>query len=276
MSSNTAQFGLPLVKDVKQTILPVIENCGSTALVLGFFPISATTFDGTETTFTLSSGTVDIESYTVAETTDQGHGLDGVSQYMAMVLSYRQAKDNIITGYVDFVSAGNDGYYSSWAMPSRDWVHRYNAGTLLQSLRVGMASTTYTSPSAPDAPEGSDATLKWAASVDLTTNGSQCAFFDFNWINLFQTSMKTDGTNGALIPLSIATKTNPSGGYFKAAYIASKPVIIPGGAPLFNTIRIIRLKQDVPAGDYGFVFTISYTKDSIQVSTDVTLTLTVN
>lgn len=273
-STSSAQFGLALSSPVTQTILPVIENMGSSALVLGFFPIAKTTFQGTETTFALSSGSVGIQSYTIADRINSGHGLDGIPQYMAMVLSYRQATDRIYLGYTDFVNAGNDGYFSSWVMPSRDWMQRYNAGALLSSLQVGMATQNYAIPSNPSNPSADNGTLTWATSVDLSTNGSQCAFFDFNWLDLFNSSPVATN-KGQVIPLSISTASNPAGGYFKATYIADKPTIVPGGAQMFTTIRIIRLQQDVPAGNYTFTFTISYTENSIQASTNVNLTLTV-
>jgi len=273
------QFGLPLTEPSTQTIIPILDTYGR---AYGFFPVQSTTFQGTETSYNLPDGALAITTVTLPPKVQNNTNVSRISQYMAAVYDPVQVAAAPWRGYAEFVSSDvpqNIGYYSWWSMPPGNWFQHFGAGVFINSLEFGMNEYVYTAPAGQGAPTvgTSNATLTWNCTVDLISFQQQTSFIDFNWLDLFQTSLQDNpnyspGTQ--IIPLSITTTSNPAGGYFKASVVQAlgAQVTLPGGAEMFNTIRILRLSDPV-AGSYVFGFDIA---DNLGNTTPVTLTLTVN
>src|SRR5271167_1130585 len=105
------QFGLPLTMPSTQTIIPILDQYGKAA---GFFPITSTTFLGTETTYMLPDGTVDITTVTLPPKVQNNTNVSRVSQYMAAVYDPAQVSLAPWRGYKEFVDStipNNIGFY---------------------------------------------------------------------------------------------------------------------------------------------------------------------
>ena len=277
MSNN--QYGLPLTEPVTQTLLPIVMPSGR---VYGFFPIQSTEFDGTETTFALSEGPVPITTVTVAPKNYQNNSYQQrVPQYVAAQWPSTVEQQAPWRGYTELITVdqpNNIGFYSWWSMPVAGWFHHFGQGVLLNSLQFSMSNYVYVPPSASLTAVTTPQALTWATTANAQSFVQDCAFFDFNWVELFQAQFQSDpsvqGSN--VIPLSIAIASNPAGGFFKASVLQSMngQVIYPGGGAVFNTIRILRL-QDPTAGLYTFNFTISANINGVIESVPAVLNLTV-
>lgn len=279
MSSNGNQYGLPLAAPSQQTILPIITSKGR---LMGFYPITSTTFAGNERTFSLSDfPNVPITTVTlptqVQDGIGSGHG-GRVRQYMAAQWPQNQEGRRPWLGSASLVAPEDTGYYSWWSLPTESIMKHFGRGNLVNSLLVRMNIVPAT-PGTPSAPAGTNAALKWVASVDNVSLDTQCPFIDFNWVQLFQTGFEADVTQqgDAVLPVRIDTVSNPAGGAFKAAIVQTMggQQSVAGGSVIFNTVRIMKLADDVAAADYVFTFNISYVKAGKQLVTPVTLTLTV-
>lgn len=273
------QFGLPLETPSKQTVLPAITSKG---MLMGFYPIANTTFDGTEETFALSDYTVPITTVTlpprVQDGVGSGHG-SRVAQYMAAQWPEKIEGQQPWIGSASWISPNNTGYFSWWSLPTEAIMKHFGRGLLINSLLVRMDVSTTTTPGAPTPPDASDGALKWIVSLDEVSLDTNCPFFDFNWPALFQTSFVSDDTQqgDAVLPLRIDTVSNPPDSTFKAVIVQTLggQQAVAGGGVIYNTIRVMKLADRVAAGDYIFTFSISYVKDGVQLATPVTLTLTV-
>lgn len=271
--SSTIQAGLPLEQSSTQTILPIVQINQSTAILHGFFPISETTFTGTESSFTLAEGDVPLTTITLPRSVDDVSDYK-VSQYMAVVYDYRQATDREYEGYTAFVDVNDTGYFSSWSMPIVKWMHRFGRGTLIGNMTVNMAADNPgpQDPTPPSPPQDAG-TVRWVSTLDINTAGNQCAFFDFNWISLFQASMNSrpiSANKTPVVPLKIEIVSNPPTGEFKASLVSQQGASSPVGGIVFDTIRIIKLKDTVDSGAYEFQFRIT---DQFAGTHDVELTL---
>ena len=278
MSSN--QYGLPFTAPSTQTLLPIIMPSGR---IYGFFPITQTTFAGTETTFELTEGPVPITTVTLPpkvsnNTYDEGR----ITQYMAAQWPADEEEQEPWIGYSELVSVNvpnNIGYYSWWSMPVTMWFHHFGRGQLWNSLMFNLSKYVTAPAGSPNPPDvTTPQTLYWATTQNLQAFSTECSFFDFNWVTLFETQYPADPSlqSNAAVPLSIATTSNPTGGFFKASVltIQGSQVIIPGGGAVNNTVRILRL-QDPVAGEYVFDFTITANIGGDVVTVPVVLTLTV-
>jgi hypothetical protein len=273
------QFGLPLSAPSKQTIIPVLDQYGR---AYGFFPIAETTFAGTETSVTLPNGPVAITTVTLPPKVQNNTNVSRVPEYMAAVYDPAQVALAPWRGQTVFVSSDvpqNIGFYSWWSMPPGNWFQHFGAGIFINSFEFGMNDYAYTPPPGQGNPGvgNSSAVLTWNCSVNLAAFENQYSFIDFNWIDLFEASLKDNpnySPGSQVIPLSITTVSNPAAGYFKASVVQTLGAqsIVPGGGVLFNTVRILRLSDPV-AGSYVFDFDIT---DNLGNTTPVTLTLTVN
>lgn len=294
-ASSMVQFGkpFPVGFTVAQTILPIITPAG---VVVGFFPITSTTFTGTETTFALASGTVPITTVSLPETNTLSF-LDG--QYRNALYMAAMWTDPITTanttnaghpvifrnfapwrGYPEFVDGAKPkdlGYYSWWSMPATLWRHHFGAGTYLNALTNDLDFPIPTPPSTSAPAPVTPQTLRWSCTADAQSMLIDCAFFDFNWVKEFQLVYQPDPAqigNGA-IPMSISVVSNPAGGFFKASVVQGLgQTIIPGGGVVFDTIRILRL-EDPTAANYTFNFSISTSINGTIVSVPAVLTLAV-
>jgi hypothetical protein len=254
------KLGLPLATPSHQTILPIF--CGGNGNLQGFFTIASTTFNGSETSFTLADGAVPIQSVTLPKKVSDGSNY-GVQQYMAVVYPDDQVSKRPWVGHSAWVDTNDTGYAISYSMPSQGWYTRYNRGTLITNLRVNMAALSMTPPSSTP-PSATNATQRWVASMNRLSSELECGFFDFNWVSLFKAS------SPSIDPLSITIVSNPAGGVFKSTLVPYQVVAGQGGVQ-FNTVRIIRL-LDAAAGTYVFNYQVTDTKGN---TTPCTLTLTV-
>lgn len=278
MSSN--QYGLPLTKPSKQLLLPIVLTSGRVA---GFFPIAETTFAGTETTFALSQGSVPITTVTLApKVSSNVYDENRVQQYMAA--QWPEDLDGVFPwrGYEELVSAdipNTIGYYSWWSMPVTMWFHHFGRGSYLSAMKFNLDKYVTAPPSPPGPPDvTTPQTLEWATTMNLQAFTTDCAFFDFNWVALFDAQFVPDPQQqgSGVVPLSIQTVSNPVGGYFKASVVTAQgaQTIVPGGGVQFNSIRILRL-QDPPAGTYTFTFLITQNVNGAITTSNAVLNLTV-
>ncbi len=268
-STSATQFGLPLKSPSTQTILPIVEQFQSSARVLGYIVIASTEFDGTETSYEVVEGVnAPISSVTLPTSIAQNdHPL--VPQYMAVVFSYDEAKQQPWSAWPNFFTFETSGFYSNWSLSKEVRRLNYGAGNLISSLTVKM---DYVNPAGtipdPEAPPVQDGTFKWVTNIDLSTVGPECSFFDFNWMDLLL-SEPPAGVNN-ISPVRITTLTNPAG--FKAA-ILQRPTTIPGGAIVFDTVRIVRLQDNLASGSYEFDFQVTWMSEGVETTADATLTL---
>lgn len=319
-------FGRPLVKPSKQTILVVMG--APSGSIFGYFSIAETTFDGTETSFTMPDGTVPIQSIThpsfqhptfntrAAGLPDGQDYLTGgrlniartnspvVGQYMAAVWPdsellkartvHRYGAGNPVqagirggaqavpgagaltipwNGFSNFVDVSMLGYAHYWVNALNTTEDRLTLGVLVQSLTLGMASVPANfdpnTPIPPD-PENPNATMRWYANVSQSALIGACPYFDFNWVNLFQSKNKQYRNSTTVIPQSITPTTVPPG--FKVFLVGTNPTVVVGTNVTYDTLRVMLIDPDAaPPGDYEFAFTVSTDQGSAQV----TLTLTV-
>lgn len=255
------KLGLPLAEPSVQTILPII-NAGNGNIV-GFYPIAQTSFDGTERQFALSQGNVPINTVTLPPKINDGTGY-GVKQYVAVIFDAPLDKHNMPwLGYSEFVDTNSTGYQLRWYQPSigRGWL--LQQGTVIGALALGMDQSP-PAPNTPVPPTAVNGTMRWAGRLDLNGSEYECAFFDFNWVELFQ--VKSENPN---YPKRLEVVSSPPGGEFKSSLVPY-PALTPLGCPEFNTIRILRLKNAV-AGDYVFNYRVV---DSNNLSVNVQFTLT--
>lgn len=274
---SSIQYGLALAAPSKQTLLPVMLPSGK---VYGFFPIASTTFTGAETTFALANGSVAITTVTLPPKVSTNiHGENRVQQYMAAVFPTNTERTQPWRGYPELVPVDipNDiGYYSWWSMPVTMWFNHFGKGAFLDSMTSGMANFVPSAADEQDPPTiTTPKTLEWACTMNLQAFTEECAFFDFNWVALFNAVAQADPTafGNGVIPLSISTVSNPATGEFKASVVQGHggQTIVPGGGVQFNTVRILRL-HDPEAGAYVFNFAVT---DNLGQSVPAVLTLTI-
>jgi hypothetical protein len=252
-------YGEALAAPIQQTILPAMDQTGR---VYGFYPITSTLFTGNETDFTLPDTVVPLKSVTLNSTPGRS-----VDQYMAAVWPTGLAhNDHPWKGSASFID-GADGYYRWFSMPTLSWFTHFGMGTLLNALNQGM-SNPFTPQETAAAPNATSATMKWEASLEYSALYGECAFFDFNWLTVFQAKSSLSPVRIVVIsnPTPIAPATVPT---LKATVIGIPSATVAG--PVYDTIRIIKLGDTVP-GEYVFNFRVY---DDQGQSTPVTFTLNV-
>lgn len=254
-------LGLPFTAPVKQTLIPV--QCARNNIV-GWIPIAATEFAGTETTFPLASGALPITTVTLPPMAQNSNGQFRVNQFMAAVFPSVDSEKGPWLKYPEFISIRSSDYVMQWFMPVMGQGYRVNLGALLGDLKMGMDFRSGDLPPPIDPPAVTPGTLQWAVSLAPHALGPDCPFFDFNWVELFNS--QTDGVD----PLRIEIVSNPVSGEFKTTVVAYQSITPLGGAQ-YNTLRIINLKHAEP-GQYVFNYAVV---DTLGQSTPVTLTLTV-
>jgi hypothetical protein len=274
MSANI--YGAGLTSPSKQTILPVMLTSGR---VVAFLPITVTTFAGTETTYTTANGPVPITSVQLPpKNVTNVYDEQRVEEFMVIQWPETDDSSSPWLGYPGMVlpdMPNTIGYYSWWSMPVTTIFQHFGRGVYLSALKFNMDQTVPagTSPTPPPVTNGD---LRWACTMDQQAFETSCAFIDFNWVQLFQAQLQTDGVTNNVIPLSITTDSNPTGGQFKASVLQGLggQTVYPGGGVMFDTIRIIRL-QAPAAGNYTFTFTITANDNGVVETSNATLTLTV-
>lgn len=277
-------FGQPLRVPSKQTMLPVIGQHGQ---IYGYYPIAETTFVGTETTFTLASGTIPVTTVTVHDrgTPSFSVGLDAVPQYMAAKFENEYSLPMLPwAAHSEFVSADNQnfiGYYSWWSMPEVTTVHHYGRGALINSLMLNLAEYGSTDPGStnPTPPSvTSPQAYYWDAPLNFQSLINECTFFDFRWDTLFETSIQEDKTQAgnSIVPLTLNVVSNPAGGEFKASLVTGLggQTVVAGGGIMFNTVRVLQLKDAAP-GTYTFNFEVSATFNDAAQATVIPVVFTV-
>lgn len=285
MTSSTLVLGQEFQQPLAHTILPVaVVNvqkfpAGATSLrIVGYFPISETEFDGTETSFTLASGDVQVSSVRYPQglrRTIDNEGTERLNEYMVAVWPQSGVDAEPWRGHPEFIPFQNTGYFRRWSQPSSGAILNYGTGVLLGSIWQNMAiRSDAADPVVPPVVPGDDGTLRWVASMDIASTGHPCDFFDFNWWDTFQADPPPNLDLNTVVPLRISTVSNPDTGEFKAA-VLQRQTIVPGGAPVFTDIRIIKMVDSPPAGDYTFEFRIFMNHEGVELSHDVELTLTV-
>lgn len=265
----STEYGLPFTAPVKQTILPAMIQTGE---IKGWYPISARTFAGTETSLTLpdtgngGSGTVvPLQTVTVDLT-----GNNGMKQYMAAVWPAGLAKDYKPWGS-SLLQPPDAGFYHWYSMATESWYEHYGAGALFTGLQGGTMNLSVSAASNPAGPSvTTPLALTWQASIAYAMLNGDCPFFDFNWVTLFATQSNTPGKRIVITsnPAPVAPDPLP----YLTASIIGTPTATGAGVPLYDSIRIMKLTDEVPPGSYPFVFTIY---DDLGQTVTATLNLTV-
>jgi len=287
------KVGLPLPASINQTILPVMS--WPSGKVHGFFPITSTTFLGSETSFTLPEGAITITTVTLPQNknrvgafmaavyvdpayqnksmqdtgdknTSQPQALQAQALAYAAILSLPSSQNSPWLGYHTFVNTNNTGYVYRHIMGTEAWFSLMNSGNLIGSLNSSM-SKVVTSPAPQGAPTAGNGALRWVATMNVSSNNLPNLFFDFNWQAMFSAS-STSST-----PLTLTVNSNPAGGALKAVLVtgANGQTLDPNGNVQFTTVRIIKIGDVVP-GVYNFTFSVV---DNLNQTTPVTLALTI-
>lgn len=256
------QYNIPLQSDSTQTILPILTEDGR---VHGFYPIVETVFNNTQTSYTTSD---DVVVPLKVVTVDANPTMRAVTQYVAAVFPVGLPVNYIPWASVDLIDAA-DGSYRWYSLPSQGWVLHFSKGLCMDAIQNNLAPTVV-APVAPTAPTAEDGTMEWRASLDYQAMLGDCAFFDFNWMTVFQ-AKSTSGVD----PLRIQVLSNPEP-IAPATVPPMKATVLgipqaSGDGVIYNTIRIMRLSELVP-GDYEFNFRVL---DTAGLYTDVLFTLTI-
>ncbi len=268
----TINWNATLSEDVVQTILPVLARHQGSAVATGYFIISSTTFDGSETEFEVDT---DVE-VPIRPVVLPKRGYDGslnnaiVPEYMAVVYDWEFHREtNPYAGIPTFIPAHDNTYFMQYIQASGDYKMRGSWGNLIGSLRIAMDQVSSgPAPSGPPVVGEDDVTQYWRASIPFGGLGVSCAFYDLNWVDTFEST--SQGALGS--PNRIEIVSNPSGNILKAMVVRQNPTYVGEGGVLYDTLRIVALVPNVPAGDYEFEFKIVGANDQ-SVSVDFKLTV---
>jgi hypothetical protein len=255
------QYGKALEQDSVQTLLPAMTEDGR---VWGFYPIAETTFDGTETGFEVEAGvTVPVKTVTV----DTDTYLHSVTQYVAAVWPIGLAINYFPWASSNLI-AKDDGYYRWYSMPTETWTTHFGKGVVIEAIQNNL-NTTVPEPVAPVPPDVVDGSMEWRASVNYTAMSGPCSFFDFNWMDVFQAKSTKDPVRIVVVsnPAPISPETVPP---MKATIVGIPQAS--GNGVLYNTIRIMKLTENLLPQAYTFEFEVV---DSSDNRTSVEFTLTV-
>lgn len=273
------EFGVAFDAPVTQTILPIVIK--PTGMMAGFYFIPSTAFTGNETTFALANGSVPVDTVQHPYTVDDGSGFyKNSAKFMAAVWDVDQESKAPWQGHTEWVDTNNTGMFSRWSMPVQAVRNIVSEGALFESFRVRMnIVAAQPTPPQPLPPDGDNATMSWVSVGEYDTLAQDCAFFDVNWFELFQTTYKqtyilADGTT-ARVPIRITPLTVPP--EFKVMVVkAAGTNVIAQGGEVYDTLRFIRTGSlNIAAGgtaNYNFTFEIV---DDFNQTTSVSLTLTV-
>jgi hypothetical protein len=237
--------------------------------LLAVIPISPTAFDGTETSFTLSGTPRPLNKIPIQDYNSRSY--PPTKFVMAIAITRVQESANAWMGFAASVLP----IQSVW--PFREWANTQGStpnqqeslGTVFTFLTGGGASAV-SGPTASTQPTlTSPLELTWTC-VTPIANAPACAFFDFNWVQLFAVNANSNVGD----PAYITVTGQPAGGLLKALVLQMPEPMGPEGGPVYNTIRIMKMTpQPLVAGDYEFTFTVYNT--SGLASATATLDLTV-
>jgi hypothetical protein len=253
------KYDQPLAVSSVQTVLPAITKDG---LVRGFYPIASTTFDGSETEFTLSDGVVVPLSVV---TLDPDPSSRFVFQYVAAVFPSGLPYNYQPWSSADLIRA-DEGSYSWYTLPTQGWMHHFGKGVMINAIQSSLNTDVEPPTGGSGTPVPVDTTMNWAASVPSAVLSGDCSFFDFNWMTLFS-------SKSALTPVRISVNGNPvdkDGNPVFRATVVGNPTATGTGVQ-FDTVRVMKLSANV-LGAYTFNLRVTDDKGG---TTDVVLTVTV-
>lgn len=251
----------PLAASSTQTVLPAMLEDGR---VVGWYPITETEFDGTEVAFTLDDNVeVPLKVVTVDSAT-------AVTQYVAAVWPTGLANNYQPWASSQLVSVA-DGNFRIWNMTTQGSKVREGGGILVEAFRSNMApSILNTTPNLN--PQVADmVSLAWNASVKYDLLTGNCTFFDFNWMTLVSNTL-VDGEQA--FRLEVVSNPAPIG-VEKQSPLLARVLGVPtalGDGVVYDTVRIMKNRDTIPAGAYVFQFKVYNTQG---YSTAVALTVTV-
>ena len=268
---STIKWGAPLSAPSVQTLVPVLARVQGSANVTGFFVIPATEFDGTETRVEVAED-IDVPIQPVVL---PPRGYDGslnnaiVQEYMGCVYDWELNREvNPYAGIPTFIPSDDNSYFNRYVNASGEIKSNYSRGNLRGALRIGAMTVSQPPVDPPEAGE-TEAIQYWRASVPFGSIGQSCAFYDLNWVDVFQSS--TIGSLGQ--PNRIEVVSNPTGGILKAMVLRQMPLYVGEGGVAYDTLRFVALVPSVPADDYVFNFKILGVGD-LSVNVELTLTVT--
>lgn len=269
------KLGEAFKEPVLHNALLVITKIQGALQVKGIVPLEVPeTFTGTETQYAFKGQVYPVISVQQQPTVKDRAEADQPS-YLAFFYDLESASDRPWLGIPGFTPNKESQHYLRWSMPDRDSVMRYYEGFVLDVLVKGPASVfpggKPEDPTTP--PHVENGSITWQASVPLLTM-TQCSFFDFNWLHVFQTSLSADML-GRVKPVRLVVKSNPDAA-LRASVVQSGMMPLPGGGVQYDTVRIIMTDDNVELGDYMFEFEVYVVADSgSMLSSTVKLTLTI-
>lgn len=204
---------------------------------------------------------------------DEGLNPRPVSHYMALIVDREMAMRGNYNTLPGYRSLGQTGYSARWTAPSYA-EQLYTRGTLISVIEHNLNPATPPAPVDPTIPVIPGAT-KWDTTV--TSVDLQCAYYDFNWIDLFIKGLSTSDI--AFMDYRLDIISNPPGGEFKATVVKTfGSGVQPAGGRFYDTIRVIRLARDLPQGDTAYPFqfeVVAVDKDGKEYRQTVNYTLNI-
>lgn len=250
------KFGQPLDQPSRQTLLPVVLPTGE---VMGYLKIATVTFQGDEVEMQVDGIPTPLKTVTVPYTSSSmERGMSNlyreggrVQQYMAAYFEGSNAIYKPWVAYSSFFPSGA-GWNNQYIMPSSGVQVRLNTGFTVGSLLEGMTVNEGNAPTVPTPPETNPDTIYWEAQVTELSEANECAFMDFDWVELYKVSRAPDN-NGVVQPADIEIVTVPDG--FQVFKVIPSEVV--GASYQYTTLRIVITDPTLVAdGDNTFEFNV--------------------
>lgn len=232
------KFGQPLDQPSRQTLLPVILPTGE---VMGYLKIATVTFQGDEVEMMVDGIPTPLKTVTVPYTSSsQERGMTNlyreggrVQQYVAAYFENSTSIHKPWVAYSSFFPAGA-GWNNQYIMPSTGVQVRLDAGFTIGSLLEGMTVNEGSSTTVPTPPDPNPDAIFWEAEVSELSNADECAFIDFDWVELYKVSRAPDNM-GTVQPADIEIVNVPPG--FQVFKVIPSEVV--GASYQYTTLRIV-------------------------------------
>ena len=260
------RYGLPLINEATQTILPVMTEDGR---VHGWFAMNDTFAAGfTEGTFDAVDNELTLKTVTAG-------GAPTLKQFVAAVYPSGLPHNSKPWASEHMIEV-SDGMYRWWSLPTQGWKLHEGGGLLVEGLLTDLNianAAALVPPAAPNINQP-EAIVRWGVTVqDLLFNGA-CPYFDFNWLTLYNQGEQDLRIKG----LEIVKFPEIPDGYTSVPFTAQlvgAPTAMPGsptspGNVLYDTLRITSMYKP-PEGLYVFEFAIIMDPPNDPVTVEFTI-----
>lgn len=245
-----------------QSFLPLVDD--STGVVLGIVGISTTTFDGTETSYTL-----DAEPRILKKVLIDPKSGAASPFYMAVAFTPENVRNMSFRNVSGFISMATFYVPQNWRQPQgtvgNDFL-RDQSG-VYSFLKTGIDLSTPTAP-VTTVPTAANGTVNWNITTQFL-GAPACTFVDINWVR----TLAVDFADIVPGSIEVGQPTPNTILPFVRAYVIQTPAV-QGSKVVYTTIRFVKIMQVDPApGNY--VYPCVITADNGQkVNVNLTLTLT--